>query len=148
MNKLADDGGNLRQAVPFFMVADMDRSVRFYVDGLGFRVTRKWVVDGELRWCLLQRGEAELMIQQHHESWRPAGKVGEGVSICFLCEDALALYAELKARDVESSRPFVGNGLWVTSVADPDGFRLDFESPADAPEETVYAETQRPGAPV
>jgi hypothetical protein len=31
---------------------------------------------------------------------------------------------------------FVGNGLWVTSFADPDGYRLDFESPTDVPEDT------------
>lgn len=30
---------NVQQAVPFFLVADMQRSVRFYVDGLGFTIT-------------------------------------------------------------------------------------------------------------
>jgi hypothetical protein len=30
----------------------------------------------------------------------------------------------------------VGNGLWVVSLTDPDGYRLDFESPTDAPEGT------------
>jgi len=28
--------------------------------------------------------------------------------------------------------------LWVTTVIDPDGFRIEFESPADAPEDTQY----------
>jgi hypothetical protein len=28
--------------------------------------------------------------------------------------------------------------MWVTSLKDPDGYRLDFESPTDVPEETVY----------
>jgi hypothetical protein len=28
----------------------------------------------------------------------------------------------------------------VTSFVDPDGYRLDFESPTDAEEETVYAD--------
>jgi hypothetical protein len=32
----------------------------------------------------------------------------------------------------------VGDGLWVTSVQDPDDYRPDFESPTDLPEETVY----------
>ena len=73
-------------------------------------------------------------------SWRPDGKVGEGVSVCFMCEDALAIYRELESRGVAASRPFVGNGLWVTSVSDPDGFRLDFESIAEVPEETEYSD--------
>ena len=37
-----------------------------------------------------------------------------------------------------ATRPFVGNGLWVTTVVDPDGYRLDFESPTEEAEETVY----------
>jgi lactoylglutathione lyase len=59
-----------------------------------------------------------------------------------MCEDALAIYREFGSRGIAISRPFVGNGLWVASVTDPDGFRLDFESPADAPEETLYSEGQ------
>ena len=137
---------NLRQAVPFFKVADMGQSLDFYRDGLGFQLRNKWEVEGKLRWCWLQRADVALMLQQFptegHDSWRPEGKVGEGVSICVMCDDAPALYRELRARGVEASRPFVGNGLWVTSVRDPDGFRLDFESPADAPEETEYCEAE------
>jgi catechol 2,3-dioxygenase-like lactoylglutathione lyase family enzyme len=35
--------------VPFFWVHDMERSVRFYVDGLGFEMTKEWN-EGKLRW--------------------------------------------------------------------------------------------------
>ena len=62
--------------------------------------------------------------------------MGEGVSICIMCDDARALYRELGSRGINAARPFVGNGLWVTSVTDPDGFRLEFESPAEEPEDT------------
>jgi hypothetical protein len=30
--------------------------------------------------------------------------------------------------------------MWVVGFADPDGYRLDFESPTDVPEETKYSE--------
>jgi hypothetical protein len=30
--------------------------------------------------------------------------------------------------------------MWVTSLRDPDGYRLEFESPTDVPEETRYSE--------
>jgi lactoylglutathione lyase len=33
---------NVKQAVPFFGVTNMEASLRFYVDGLGFKMTR-WV---------------------------------------------------------------------------------------------------------
>ena len=69
----------------------------------------------------------------------PEGKVGVGVSICFVCKDALAIYREVVARGVPASIPFVGNKMWVTSMTDPDGYRVEFESPTDAPEESVYS---------
>jgi lactoylglutathione lyase len=36
--------------------------------------------------------------------------------------------------------PFVGNAMWVTLVQDPDGYKLEFESFTDVPEETVFSE--------
>jgi hypothetical protein len=29
--------------------------------------------------------------------------------------------------------------MWVTILSDPDGYTLDFESPTDLPEETIYS---------
>jgi catechol 2,3-dioxygenase-like lactoylglutathione lyase family enzyme len=124
---------NVKQAVPFLAVTDIEASVRFYVDGLGFEGTKSWEPEGKLRWCWLQLGGAALMLQEIEV----AGKVGAGVTIYFLCEDALAIYREATARGIEAGRPFVGNGMWVTEMRDPDGYRLAFESPTDAPEESV-----------
>ena len=135
-------GGNLKQAVPFLGVASMEASVRHYVDGLGFRRTREWIHEGNLRWCWLERDEVSLMLQEFwtdgRHAGRPEGKLGQGVSICILCADALAIYRELIARGIPAQRPFVGNGLWVTTVIDPDGYRIEFESPTEVPEDTVY----------
>ena len=135
---------NLEQAVPFFGVENIEASVRFYVDGLGFSMTKKWIPEGKLRWCWLERGSVALMLQ---EFWKegphagaPEGKLGLGVSICFMCQDAIAFYREVIARGIQAQRPFVGNGLWVTNVSDPDGYKLCFESPTDAPEESEYSE--------
>lgn len=132
---------NVKEAVPFFRVSDMAESVRFYVDGLGFKITHRWEPDGRLRWCRLQHGGAGLMLQEYltdgHGGRRPEGALGLGVSICFMCEDAVALYREFRGRGVAASRPFVGNAMWVTSLTDPDGYRLEFESPTDAPEESL-----------
>jgi len=55
-----------------------------------------------------------------------------------MCGDALAFYHDVVARGVAATRPFVGNAMWVTSVTDPDGYRMDFESPTDVPEGTEY----------
>jgi lactoylglutathione lyase len=143
-------GANVQQAVPFFRVADIEASVRFYVDGLGFEMTIQWRPEGKLQWCWLQAGGAAVMLQEYrkegHGAWQPQGKLGEGVSVCFICEDALAIYREITARGIEAARPFVGNAMWVTSVSDPDGYRLEFESPTDAPEESEYEEEGTAGS--
>jgi catechol 2,3-dioxygenase-like lactoylglutathione lyase family enzyme len=133
---------NLEQAVPFLAVASMASSLRFYVSGLGFEVKHRWDDGGKLRWCWLARGGAALMLQEFakegHDAFVPGGKVGVGVRITFVCRDALALFRELGGRGLSPARPFVGNGMWVTSLVDPDGYRLEFESPTGAPEDTRY----------
>ena len=135
---------NIRQAVPFFGVKDIAASLRFYVDGLGFKVTRHWEPEGRIRWCWLELDGVAVMLQEYWRDGRPGGwpvgPLGQGVSICFMCADAIAVYRDVKARGIQPSKPFVGNGCWVTSFVDPDGYRLDFESPTDVPEDTVYSD--------
>jgi lactoylglutathione lyase len=148
MSTAAVFSANVKQAVPFLGVNCMEESLRFYVDGLGFAVKQSWIPDkaedypdGRIRWCWLQRGDVAIMLQEFLPQHRPDGTLGMGMSICFMCEDALALYREFKSKGLRTrKRPFVGNGLWVVSVADPDGYRIDFESPTDAPEESELEE--------
>ena len=74
-------------------------------------------------------------------SLKPDGELGLGVSIVFICDDALALYREFKERGLDASRPFVGNDMWVTSLKDPDGYRVDFESYTTVAEDTVLEDS-------
>lgn len=139
---------NVKQAVPFFMVTNMEQSADFYINGLGFEMTNKWTPRGKIEWCWLQFGGAALMLQEFREGKRELlaseGKtLGVGVSICFQCADALAIYREIKSRGIPVEQPFVGNNMWVTSVSDPDGYKLFFESPTDAPEESLYSEPEK-----
>ena len=130
---------NVNQAVPFFWVVNMDSSLKFYVEGLGFAMQRQWVPDGDgkIRWCRLEIGDAAIMLQEIRPHGGPNDTPGAGVSISFTCQDALALYREFRSRGVQTRRrPFVGNGLWVVPLADPDGYRIEFSSPTDAPEES------------
>jgi len=144
MNNDLNTKPNIRQAVPFFLVGDMEVSLHFYMDGLGFTIANKWTPRGKIEWCWLQRDGVALMLQEprrdgHHYK-ASEGKPGIGVSICFTCEDALALYREFAGRGLTVSEPFVGNNMWVVILKDPDGYKLDFESATDVPEETKYSE--------
>jgi catechol 2,3-dioxygenase-like lactoylglutathione lyase family enzyme len=60
---------NVQQAVPFFGVTSMEASLRFYVDGLGFMMTKKWTPDGDgkVRWCWLEL-DAAALIRERLES--------------------------------------------------------------------------------
>jgi catechol 2,3-dioxygenase-like lactoylglutathione lyase family enzyme len=134
---------NVEQAVPFFGVTNINASLAFYINGLGFTMTHQWSPEGRIRWYWLQRGGAALMLQEYWRDGRPAGApdgtLGQGVSICFMCTDALAIYHEITARGIQTEKPFVGNGAWDVALRDPDGYYLRFESPTDVPEDTVYS---------
>jgi lactoylglutathione lyase len=70
----------------------------------------------------------------------PPGKLGEGVSLEFQCQDAITLYREFISRGLTASEPQVGNNMWVTGLTDPDGYHLGFESTTDTPEDTKLSD--------
>jgi lactoylglutathione lyase len=108
---------NVQQAVPFLMVSDMQASLRFYVEGLGLEMKNQWIHEGKLAWCWLQIGGGALMLQEFPakklEAAKSAGKLGNGVSVCFQCKHALAIYREVTARGIQTKEPFVGDYMWL-----------------------------------
>ena len=152
MEAAAKSEPNVKEVVPFFNVSNMQASLKFYMEGLGFKMKYHWIPDrpedkpdGRIRWCWLTLGNASLMLQEFFKEGRhanlPKEKLGVGVSINFQCADSIALYREFKSRGIEiPKRPFVGNNLWVVKIADPDGYELYFASPTDAPEESELEE--------
>ena len=123
------------EMIPFLMGGDISQSIAFYVDGLGYEVEMEWRPGGELRWCQLRKSGTAIMLQASEEVVAAPEK-GRGVRLCVMCDDALKYYRDFLSRGVQAKEPYVGNKLWVTSVTDPDGYHIDFESPTDAPEET------------
>jgi lactoylglutathione lyase len=141
---MGDDQTNIQYVIPLFMVSNMEASLKFYVDGLGFTILNTWTPRGKIEWCWLQREGGPIMLQEFRvsegKSFLSGDKPGAGVSTWFQCRDSLALYHEFKERGVTADEPFVGNGLWDVKLTDPDGYHLHFESPTDVPEETMYSE--------
>jgi catechol 2,3-dioxygenase-like lactoylglutathione lyase family enzyme len=132
---------NIQLAIPFFMVADMEVSLQFYRERLGFKLINQWTPMGKVEWCWLERDAVAVMLQQPRKpNADQSGPLGGGVTIAYQCADALALYREFSAKGLTVSEPFVGNGMWVVGLKDPDGYRLDFESLTNVPEETKYSE--------
>lgn len=134
-DKVMDRVVKVQQTVPFLWVTDIEKSVAFYVDGLGFKVNNKWEPDGKLRWCWLQHGGAALMLQEDQEGKPVASKRGVGLKLYFICEDANLVYEQAKERGIAASDIEVGNGMDFTDITDLDGYKLCFESP------TIEADT-------
>jgi catechol 2,3-dioxygenase-like lactoylglutathione lyase family enzyme len=122
------------------MVTDIDRSLEFYVNGLGFQLKVDWRPKGRIEWCWLETEGAALMLEEYREGFLPKEKLGIGISICFIYQDALKLYTEFLKNKLKPREPFVGNKMWVTSISDPDGYKLDFESITEVEEETKYSD--------
>jgi lactoylglutathione lyase len=105
---------NVKQAVPFFGVTNMESSLRFYVDGLGFTMKNYWVPDreedhpdGRIRWCWLELGESAIMLQEFRSGDRPREALGSGVNICFQCASSthLTKVTALRQRSVRVRLP-------------------------------------------
>jgi lactoylglutathione lyase len=139
MNYDLQRGSNVKQAVPFFMVTNMNNSLDFYINKLGFTVKNQWEPNGRIEWCWLQLDEASIMLQEFRQNI-PAEKLGVGMSIYFICQDALEIYGQIISKGFSISEPFVGNNMWVVGLKDPDGYSIFFESPTQVAEETMYSD--------
>ena len=135
---------NMLEVIPFHGITNMQNSLKFYVEGLGFTMTNSWKPEGTVRWCMLKLGDTRLMLQEFYPKWVPGDPLGKGQMPHFQCRDALKYYREITARGVKTcEEPFVGNNMWFFTVEDPDGYKLAFASPTDIPEETKLSEYER-----
>lgn len=127
-------------------VVNITESVRFYIDGLGFRETDRWASGGITTRCRLSSGSVSILLNALPEAQRRSlgqtSQLGQGINITMMCEDAIAQYRAISRRGIAAREPFVGNRLWNVDVSDPDGYRMTFSSPSDHSEETTYSEVE------
>lgn len=114
---------------PLLFVQNIEVSLAFYRDQLGFEMTQKWEPAGKLAWCRLVRGNAAVMLQQADEEDGPPERRGRGVAFYFLCDDADAMHAELAGRSLSLDPPQVAfYGMKQLYLKDPDGYELCFQN--------------------
>ncbi|RLP70003.1 VOC family protein [Mycetocola reblochoni] len=120
--------------VPELTVTELARSLRFYVDGVGFavRYTRE-----DPPFAYLDLDGAQIMLEQDHESaWvtaAPEHPRGRGLNLQIEVPDVSAARDRLLAaghdafRELHESRSRVGDG-WESQreylVLDPDGYLI------------------------
>ncbi len=136
---------DIRGVTPLLWVYDMPTSIRFYRDSLGFQVASTSAVLGEDRfdWAMIQAGQSRFMLNTIFETdeERPARPEPSNDSqrdawLYFDCPDARAAYAALRDKGLDAQEPVLTYyGMNQVFLADPDGYRLCFQSIANPGQE-------------
>jgi predicted enzyme related to lactoylglutathione lyase len=117
----------LRSIEPSLTVGDLERSVRFYTEALGFFVADRWTADGMLKGVMLKAGVCSIGLSQDDWSKGRDRQKGVGFSLwCSTAQDVDALAARIKSAggglvEEPKDQPWGGRSL---TVDDPDGFRI------------------------
>jgi len=54
----------VESCIPIIPSADLERSLRLWVDGLGFNMDSEMRADGKLIFCMLRRGDSSFMLNR------------------------------------------------------------------------------------
>lgn len=116
-------------------VRDLQASVAWYRDALGFRVEREVVRDGVLRAIAISAGAARLMLNQDDGAKGMDRVKGAGISFMLsTSQDVDAVAARIRAHGgtLVSEPADMPWGARVFRVQDPDGFSIAVSRPLAA----------------
>jgi len=117
---------------PGITANDLAKSIHFYVEGLGFTITRRNEVDGQLRFVMLRAGDAELGIGQDDFAKGKNRVKGAGMRLWLTTgQDLSALAARAKAAGLTLDHDVMEMpwGQRAFALTDPDGFKLTIAAP-------------------
>lgn len=112
-------------------VRDVERSLAWYRDVLGFLVERRHERDGSLQAVSLKAGRVDLLLAQDDGAKGLERAKGEGMSLQFTTMQSVDELAErIRGKGVALHTEPVDTpwGARVFRVVDPDGFKLVFSS--------------------
>lgn len=121
----------LQLITPSVTVDDLQTSMAFYCDVLGFTVKERWEHEGELRGVALVAGTAHFMLGQ--DDWAKGKDRTKGDALRFWftsSRPADEVAAEIKARGgtLESEPEDLPWGGRAFTMVDPDGFNITIGS--------------------
>jgi predicted enzyme related to lactoylglutathione lyase len=89
----------LRQVTPSFTATDLQRSMAFYRDVLGFVIGEEWRENGELAGCEIHAGAVTIMLGQDDFKKGRDRQKGLGTRVwCHTAQDIDRLAADITAR--------------------------------------------------
>ena len=121
----------LRSAGPSFTVSDIEKSLAFYRDVLGFTLKERWEQDGALHGVEMVAGSVTFWLGQ--DDWKKGRDRVKGQGFRMYCgtsQDVDALAQRIKAAggtltEEPTSRPWGGRDF---GLLDPDGFAITIAS--------------------
>lgn len=119
----------LRKLTPSFTASDLQRSMAFYRDVLGFVIGDEWREDGELTGCEIHAGAVTFMLAQDDFKKGRDRPKGVGARIwCHTAQDLDRLATEIKARGgmLDQEPEDMPWGDRIFTLSDPDGFKFTF----------------------
>jgi catechol 2,3-dioxygenase-like lactoylglutathione lyase family enzyme len=125
----------LTTVIPMLSVSDLNRTISFYCDRLGFHVVNK-LGDPELTWCMLARDGTKLMFNRPPaEEMKDLPQRTKDFQIFYFYPDNVeALHAAWKAKRLPVTELRVTTyGMKEFELRDPDGYWLWFGQESDEP---------------
>jgi uncharacterized glyoxalase superfamily protein PhnB len=128
-------GLSLNGVSPSFTAGDLQKSIAWYQDVLGFVVKDRWESDGKLMGVEIWAGTTVFMLAQ--DDWKKGRDrvKGEGFRLyCETSQDVDRLADQIQARGGTLSQPPHDEpwGARLFSVEDPDGFKITIAKPKRA----------------
>jgi uncharacterized glyoxalase superfamily protein PhnB len=112
----------LRSLTPMLQTSDMDRTISWYGDVLGFRCVDR-IEDG---WCHLRQDGVSLMFMQNDHLGAPHATATQYIYV----DDVDELWEALKDRVTAEWGPeTMSYGMREFAIRDPDGYLLSFGEP-------------------
>jgi len=125
-----------KNLIPSLDVSNVDESIKFYKDALGFSVQDRMSWNGETGWALLKVGRVGLMLNaKNYDLISPAAPEYGGVFF-FYSDNLEELHAKLENKGYPVSHmQSIQNGIKEFYLCDPDGYVFWF-TPEDL--KTLY----------
>lgn len=112
--------------------SDLQKSIHFYTDGLGFEIVHKMDRDGKLQYVAMRAGNAQIGLGQDDFAKGKDRKKGVGLRIWLnTTQDVTAIAARATAAGIALDAPpaKLPWGPMAFAVTDPDGFMLSISNP-------------------
>lgn len=124
-------GSGLRSVAPGFTVNDVEKSIAWYRDVLGFSIAERWEDEGRLLGAAMRSGDVTVNLNQ--DDWKLGRDRVKGVGTrLYITTGPLIdrLADAIKTRGgALAQEPHDDWGMRTFSLADPDGYKMTFIFP-------------------